>query len=72
MDTAKLATLLQETAEHHNAFEQAAPKHDWWDWYAAYLNSRMHGLNSAQATADANDYMAGLGIKLPADADSPT
>jgi hypothetical protein len=33
MDTANLAALLHETADHHNAFEQAAPPHDWWDWY---------------------------------------
>jgi hypothetical protein len=34
VDVATLADLLHETAEHHDAFEQRAPKHDWWDWYA--------------------------------------
>ena len=37
VDVATLAELLRETAEHHGAFEQRAPKHDWWDWYAPYL-----------------------------------
>ena len=34
------ADLLHETAEHHDAFEKAAPPHDWWDWYAAYIRAR--------------------------------
>ena len=40
MDVASLADLLHETAEHHDAFEKAAPPHDWWDWYAAYMDAR--------------------------------
>ena len=43
MDVATLADLLHETAEHHGAFEAHAPKHDWWDWYAPYLDPRQHG-----------------------------
>ncbi len=35
MDIAQLADLLHETADHHGAYEAIAPKHDWWDWYAA-------------------------------------
>ncbi len=38
MDVASRAELLHETAEHHDRFEKAAPPHDWWDWYAAYLS----------------------------------
>ena len=40
MDIASLAQLLHETADHHGAFEAAAPPHDWWDWYAAYMDAR--------------------------------
>ena len=43
MDIAALAKLLHETAEHHDRFEKAAPPHDWWDWYAAYLSAREQG-----------------------------
>ena len=37
---ATLADPLRETAEHHDRFEKAAPAHDWWDWYAPYLDAR--------------------------------
>ena len=40
MDVATLAELLHETAQHHDAFEKRAPKHDWWDWYAPYPAAR--------------------------------
>ena len=40
MDVAQLAELLHETAEHHGSFEAVAPPHDWWDWYAAYMDAR--------------------------------
>ena len=43
MDVASLADLLHETAEHHGAFEAVAPPHDWWDWYAAYMDARQSG-----------------------------
>ncbi len=58
MDVATLADLLHETAEQHNSFEQSTPPHNWWDWYAGYLNARPGGQPSAQATAAADDYMA--------------
>jgi hypothetical protein len=58
MDVAALADLLHETAVHHGAFEEAAEKHDWWDWYAAYLNARQEGSTSEEATAIAGRYMA--------------
>ena len=63
-DIAKLAALLHETVEHHDPFEKAAPKHDWWDWYAAYLNARQNDRTSDEASADAADYMAGLGVNI--------
>ena len=63
-DIAKLADLLHETAAHHDPFERAAPKHNWWDWYAAYMSARQHGRTEDQASADAAAYMAGLGVKI--------
>ena len=58
MDVAELAELLHETAEQHDAFEKAAPPHDWWDWYAAYLHAREGGSGQEEATAAADRYMA--------------
>jgi hypothetical protein len=63
-DVASLAALLHETAEHHDPFEKAAPPHNWWDWYAAYMNARQHGRTPDEASADAAEHMAGLGIKI--------
>lgn len=57
-DVATLAALLHETAAHHGAFEAAAPKHDWWDWYAAYLDARQRGSTPEAAAAAARRYMA--------------
>ena len=30
----------------HGAFEAVAPPHDWWDWYAAYMDAREGGSSS--------------------------
>jgi hypothetical protein len=60
MDVATLAELLHETAEHHDPFEKSAPEHNWWDWYAAYLNARLDGKASEEATKEAGRYMEGL------------
>ena len=57
VDVATLAALLRETSEHHGAFEAAAPKHDWWDWYAPYLDARLQGKTSDEATQAADQYM---------------
>ncbi|MDR2984514.1 MAG: glyoxalase [Nocardiopsaceae bacterium] len=57
-DVDALAHLLRETAEHHGSFEKVAPPHDWWDWYAAYLDARQHGMNEDDAAAAAGRYMA--------------
>jgi hypothetical protein len=56
-DVAELAGLLRETAEQHDQFEQAAPKHDWWDWYAPYLRARLDGKTQAAANDAADQYM---------------
>jgi catechol 2,3-dioxygenase-like lactoylglutathione lyase family enzyme len=57
-DVEALARLLKETAEHHGVFEAAAPPHDWWDWYAAYMDAREQGSSSDEAAAAAGRYMA--------------
>jgi catechol 2,3-dioxygenase-like lactoylglutathione lyase family enzyme len=57
-DIGALAGLLHETADHHGAFEAVAPPHDWWDWYAAYLDARQHGSTPEVASAAAGRYMA--------------
>jgi hypothetical protein len=58
MEIAEIAELLHETGEHHDAFEMAAPPHDWWDWYAAYFDARQRGGTPEQATELAARYMA--------------
>jgi hypothetical protein len=57
-DVAALAQLLHETAEHHDSFEAVAPPHDWWDWYAAYMDARERGSSPEEASAVAGRYMA--------------
>jgi hypothetical protein len=59
-DIASLADLLRETAEHHDSFEKSAPRHDWWDWYAAYITAREDGRTPDEASADAARYMDGI------------
>ena len=56
-DVPTLAALLHETGEHHDHFEKTHAKHDWWDWYAAYLSARQNGSGSEEATAKADSYM---------------
>jgi hypothetical protein len=43
MDITTLAHLLREAEEHHGPYEATAPKHHWWDWYAAYIVAREGG-----------------------------
>jgi len=57
-DVAALAQLLQETGIRHGAFEAIAPPHDWWDWYAAYMDARRRGSTSEEASTAAGRYMA--------------
>jgi len=57
MDIASLADLLHETEEHHGAYEAVAPPHNWWDWYAAYIDARQRGSAPEQASAAAGLYM---------------
>ena len=57
-DVGALADLLHETADQHGSFEKVAPPHDWWDWYAAYLDARQRGSTPQAASAAAGRYMA--------------
>jgi hypothetical protein len=60
MDVATLAELLHETSEHHDPYEKTHAKHNWWDWYAAYLNAREQGSDAEEAEKAAGLYMEGL------------
>ena len=57
MDIASLADLLHETAEHHDPYEKSHASHNWWDWYAAYMDARQSGSTPEQASASAGRYM---------------
>jgi hypothetical protein len=57
MDVATLAELLHETEQHHGQYERTHAKHDWWDWYAPYLNARQNGESPEEAAAAADRYM---------------
>ena len=58
MDVGALADLLHETSERHGSFEAVAPPHDWWDWYAAYMQARQRGSSPDDAAEEAGRYMA--------------
>jgi hypothetical protein len=57
MDVAELADLLHETAEHHDPYEKSHAPHNWWDWYAAYLDARQQGRTQDEASQEAGRYM---------------
>jgi catechol 2,3-dioxygenase-like lactoylglutathione lyase family enzyme len=57
IDIATLAELLHDTEQHHGNYEKTHGKHNWWDWYAPYLNARQNGHNAEEATAAADRYM---------------
>ena len=58
MTVAALAALLRETAEHHDPYERISPPHDWWDWYAAYMDARQNANSPEEASVAAGRYMA--------------
>ena len=58
MDIAALSELLHETSVRHGSFEAVAPPHDWWDWYAAYMDAREGASTPEEASAAAGRYMA--------------
>ena len=57
IDIGTLAELLQETEQHHGAYEKTHDKHNWWDWYAPYLSARLNGKTPEESTAAAERYM---------------
>jgi hypothetical protein len=58
MFVASLAELLYETSIRQGSFEAVDPPHDWWDWYAAYMDARQSGSSPDEASAAADRYMA--------------
>ena len=60
MDTATLAGLLREAAEHHHHYEQNSPAHDWSEWYAPYINARDEGSTPEEAVKAAGLYVEGV------------
>jgi len=57
MSVEALAELLHETSIRHGDFEAVTPPHNWWDWYAAYMNARQQGSEPDDASAAAGRYM---------------
>ena len=68
MEVAELAHLLEETSIRHGSFEAVAPPHDWWDWYAAYIDARQSGSSPDDAAGAADRYMAEVKHVVPATA----
>jgi hypothetical protein len=58
MTVETLAQRLLETALQHGNYEAVAPPHDWWDWYAAYMDARQAGSTPEEASEAAGRYMA--------------
>jgi catechol 2,3-dioxygenase-like lactoylglutathione lyase family enzyme len=56
-DIASRADLLHETAQHHDPYEKTHAPHNWWDWYAAYMEAREQGSTPEQASDAANRYL---------------
>jgi catechol 2,3-dioxygenase-like lactoylglutathione lyase family enzyme len=57
IDIGMLAELLHETEQRHGEYEITHGKHNWWDWYGAFLSARQNGSNAVEAAAAANRYM---------------
>lgn len=57
MEIDNLAKLLRETEERHGQFEKTHVRHQWSDWYAAYLNARLNNIGSDEAANAAARYM---------------
>jgi catechol 2,3-dioxygenase-like lactoylglutathione lyase family enzyme len=60
-DVTTLTQLLQEAEEHHSDYEPTAPKHNWWDWYAAYIIARERGATPEDSAKGAALHVEGLG-----------
>jgi hypothetical protein len=65
VNVATLADLLHETAEHHDLYEKTHAAHNWWDWYAAYMDARESGRTREEASEAAGRYMEEVLHVLP-------
>jgi catechol 2,3-dioxygenase-like lactoylglutathione lyase family enzyme len=59
LDVATLTELLQEAEKHHSEYEPTAPKHQWSDWYAAYIVARQGGKTPEEAAEDGKIHIEG-------------
>jgi catechol 2,3-dioxygenase-like lactoylglutathione lyase family enzyme len=57
IDIGTLAQLLHEAEQHHGNYEKTHAKHNWWDWYAAYLSARLKGRGLDEATSAAEHHL---------------
>jgi len=51
-DVASLGDVLREAEQYHGPFEATAPKHQWSDWYAAYIVARERGRTIDEAVKE--------------------
>lgn len=51
-DASTLTGLLREAEQRHGEYEARAPKHHWWDWYAAYIAAREQGRTPEEAAEE--------------------
>jgi catechol 2,3-dioxygenase-like lactoylglutathione lyase family enzyme len=59
LDVATLTELLQEAEKHHSEYEPTAPKHNWSDFYAAYIVARQNGKTPEEAAKDGKLHVEG-------------
>ena len=52
LDVPALTELLREAEQRHGTYEPTAPKHHWWDFYAAYIVARENGKAPEDAVKD--------------------
>jgi catechol 2,3-dioxygenase-like lactoylglutathione lyase family enzyme len=64
-DVATLTDLLRETENRHGQYEPTAPKHQWSDWYAAYMVARENGGTPDEAAKDAVLHVEGALERSP-------
>lgn len=60
LDVATLSELLREAEKHHGEYEPIAPKHQWSDWYAAYIVARQEGKTPEEAASDGRVHIEGV------------
>jgi hypothetical protein len=55
-----LPKLLFESSVRRGEFEAVAPPHDWWDWYAAFMEACEQGISQEKAAEAAARRMANI------------